>query len=259
MDSKDIPTVHEWRKGLVVPPIRKIRCVVKHIYNHGNRVYTLTLSPEKEIPAFRPGQFLHLALDDYDPSGFWPDSRPFSIASSPINRSQLSISYSVIGKFTSRMEKELVEGNTVWIKLPYGDFVVDETKEVVLIAGGTGITAFSAYIEALKPESNQDVYLFYGARNEDLLIYKEMLSKVARSAPHFHLQYSLESAPQQASSNGFMPVIGKLDIDWIWQKIEKPMTAVYFLSGPPPMLSRFSNDLTSYGISSNQIRIDTWE
>jgi hypothetical protein len=56
-----------------------------------------------------------------------------------------------------------------------------------------------------------------------------------------------------------MPVIGKLDIDRIWQKIEKPMTAIYFLSGPPPMLSRFSNDLYSHGISPDQIRIDAWE
>ena len=37
--------------------------------------------PNGRAPRFRPGQFLHLALDAYDPSGFWPDSRVFSIAS----------------------------------------------------------------------------------------------------------------------------------------------------------------------------------
>ncbi len=259
MDSKYIPPIHEWRKGLVVPPIRKIKCVVRHIYNHGNRVFTLALSPEKDLPVFRPGQFLHLAVDDYDPSGFWPDSRPFSIANSPTNGSQLMISYSVIGKFTSRMEKELAEGNTVWIKLPYGDFVIDNAEKVVLIAGGTGITAFSAFIECLKPESNQNVYLFYGARNENLLIYKDMLAKVAKAVPNFHLQYFVESAPQRITINGFLPVIGKLDIPRIMGKIVNPITAVYFLSGPPLMLSRFSNDLNSLGISTKQIRIDAWE
>jgi ferredoxin-NADP reductase len=157
------------------------------------------------------------------------------------------------------MEKELVEGNSVWIKLPYGDFVIDNTEKVVLIAGGTGITAFSAFIEGLKPESNQNVYLFYGARNESLLVYKEMLAKVAKAVPNFHLQYFVESAPQRTAINGFLPVIGKLDIQRIMGKIENPMTAVYFLSGPPLMLSRFSNDLNSLGISTKQIRIDAWE
>jgi predicted ferric reductase len=54
-------------------------------------------------------------------------------------------------------------------------------------------------------------------------------------------------------------VIGKLDIQWIWGKIKNPLTAVYFLSGPPLMLNRFSNDLSSLGIPTSQIRIDAWE
>ena len=157
------------------------------------------------------------------------------------------------------MEKELVEGKTIWIKLPYGEFIVDNSGEVVLIAGGTGITAFSAYLEGLKPEGDQKVYLFYGARSENLLIFHEMLSKVARSVPRFHLQFFLESAQQQTTINGFKPMIGKLDAHLIWQEIEKPMHAIYYLSGPPAMLKRFSSELNSCGISNNQIHIDAWE
>lgn len=259
MDPDDIPAVHEWRKGLAVPLIRKIRCAVQRIDDHGSQVYTLELAPEKEIPAFHPGQFLHLALDAYDPSGFWPDSRAFSIASSPSNRSQLKISYSVKGKFTARMEKELAEGDRVWVKLPYGEFVVDDAEDVVLIAGGTGITAFSAFVEALKSEPKREIILFYGARSENLLIYNEMLSQVARTVPNFHLHYALEIAPQPGALNGFPTHIGRLAIDWIWQSLPAPANAVYFLSGPPPMLNRFSNDLRSREVPGQHIRIDAWE
>ena len=45
------------------------------------------------VPRFTPGQFLHLALDPYDADGFWPDSRVFSIASSPDARTNLAITY----------------------------------------------------------------------------------------------------------------------------------------------------------------------
>ena len=33
--------------------------------------------------------------------------------------------------------------------MPYGDFVVDGRADVVLFAGGTGITAFTAFLEGL--------------------------------------------------------------------------------------------------------------
>jgi ferredoxin-NADP reductase len=66
-----------------VAVVRKIPCMVRDIADHGERVYTVVLEPSSAVPRFKPGQFLHLALDPYDGSGFWPESRVFSIASSP--------------------------------------------------------------------------------------------------------------------------------------------------------------------------------
>src|SRR6185436_15694325 len=108
---------------------------------------------------FRAGQFLHLALDRYDPTGFWPESRVFSIASAPAERGSVRITYAVKGRFTGRMEAEAVEGREVWIKLPYGDFFVDERADVALFAGGTGVTAFTAFLEAIPPETTRRVAL----------------------------------------------------------------------------------------------------
>src|SRR4030042_5099313 len=154
---------------------QKIRCWVERILDHGDHVYTVDLAPERPLPRFKPGQFLHLALDDYDPSGFWPESRVFSIASSPAQRDHLKISYSVRGRYTARMENELHEDRMVWVKLPYGDFVIRDANNVALLAGGTGITAFTAFLENLMPEHPSKVYLVYGARNRNLLIYRDMI------------------------------------------------------------------------------------
>src|SRR4029077_3859539 len=123
-----------------VAVVRKIPCVVRGITDHGERVYTVELEPSMPAPAFKPGQFLHLAIDRYDGAGFWPESRVFSIASSPRNRDRLTITYAVKGAFTTRMERELVPGARVWVKLPYGEFVVDASSDAVLFAGGTGVT-----------------------------------------------------------------------------------------------------------------------
>src|SRR5689334_281529 len=110
---------------------QKLACVVERIADHGEHVYTLTLRPERPVPRFRAGQFLHLALDPYDPTGFWPDSRVFSIASAPDDREVARITYAVHGRFTARMESEIKPGGQVWIKLPYGDFVIDSPGDVI--------------------------------------------------------------------------------------------------------------------------------
>ena len=159
---------------------QKLRCQVVRIVDHGEQVYTVDLRPERPAPRFRPGQFLHLALDEYDPSGFWPESRVFSIASAPAQRDLLRISYSVRGRFTARMAQELAEGGWVWVKLPYGEFVIEDGSDVVLFAGGTGITAFTAFLDGLTPAFPHAVYVAYGARSSDLLIYRDLMDARVR-------------------------------------------------------------------------------
>src|SRR3977135_2011757 len=144
-----------------MPVTQKLRCVIERLVPHGERVYPLALRPERLVPRFRAGQFLHLALDPYDPSGFWPESRGFSISSLAAQRDTVRISYAVHGRVTTVMESDLVEGRQVWIKMPYGDFVIDSRADVVLFAGGTGITAFTAFLEGLTPDDHQSITLAY--------------------------------------------------------------------------------------------------
>ena len=66
-----------------VAVVRRMPCTVRDVIDHGERVYTVDLAPSMPVPRFTPGQFLHLALDPYQADGFWPESRVFSIASSP--------------------------------------------------------------------------------------------------------------------------------------------------------------------------------
>src|SRR5206468_12891014 len=143
---------------------------------------------------------LRLAADD--PSRFWPESRVFSIASGPSQRDLLKITYAVHGRFTMRIERELVEGGQVWIKMPYGDFVVDSRGDVVLFAGGTGITAFTAFLEGLDTGARQSVVLAYGARNPRLLIYRDIVERCAQRVPSIEVSYFVEQESATELSAG---------------------------------------------------------
>ena len=97
---------------------------------------------------FRPGQFLHLALDNYDPSFNWPESRVFSIANAP-ERNTLIYLFRQKVDFTNRMMNEISIGSQIWIKLPYGIFNFNDAigEDVVLNCRGTGISPFISFLE----------------------------------------------------------------------------------------------------------------
>ncbi len=237
---------------------QKISCRVERITKHGAHVYTVDLVPSRRVSLFQPGQFLHLALDSYDPSGFWPDSRVFSIASAPNQRERLSITYAVQGRFTARMEAELAEGKQVWVKLPYGEFFVQGTRDVVLFAGGTGITAFTAFLETLTPAFPHHVYLAYGARDTHLLIYRDAVQRRAAMVAQLLPFYFVEQDPDGKAA-ARSELVERLSVAALWQRIAKPLAATYYLAGPPPMLKALTHDLRERGIPAAAIRTDAWE
>jgi ferredoxin-NADP reductase len=241
---------------------QKLACVVERITDHGERVYTLDLRPERPAPRFRPGQFLHLALDPYDPSGFWPESRVFSIASSPADRGSLRITYAVHGRFTERMASEIEEGGRVWIKMPYGDFVIDSPGDVALFAGGTGVSAFTAFLETLSPAADGRTHVLgYGARTAPLLIYKDVVDRCAARVPSLDVTFFVESGPIPSSRIGdparWLP--GRVSVDALWTQLPRPPETDFYISGPPAMLTAIAADLRARRIAPEAIHIDAWE
>jgi ferredoxin-NADP reductase len=233
---------------------QKFQCVIKRIVAHTERVYTVILEPDRSLPRFLPGQFLHLALDPYTPGNFWPDSRAFSIASSPSERRELRITYAAKGRFTTRMESELAPGREVWAKLPYGEFTIKTDRASCLLAGGTGITAFTAFLSDLPPEYSQDIYLLYGARLPNLLIYRPLVDLALKSSPRLQVYYFAE---QLAAGTDCTP--GRIDLERVWSSFSDPSKLTYYIAGPPVMLKIFTEGLLQRGVKRDKIVIDAWE
>lgn len=255
---------------------QKLTCTVERVVAHGGRVYTIVLRPDRAVPRFRAGQFLHLALDHYDPTRHWPESRVFSIASAPSRRDTLQLSYSVRGQFTARMEADLVEGRAVWVKLPYGSFVIEHPGDVVLFAGGTGITAFTAFLDELSPDAQRSVTLAYGARSTRLLIYRELVDRSVRRVPGLTASYFVDDGRiikeggKETDETGEPDggggrvglehaTIGPVSVPAMWATIRRPFEAHYYISGPPGMLRSTTDGLRTAGVAPEAIHIDAWE
>jgi ferredoxin-NADP reductase len=243
----------------------KLMATVEELEAHGRGVYRVVMRPSKAPPRFKAGQFLHLSVDPYDPAGgFWPESRVFSIASKS-GEATITIVYSVNGAYTKKMEAYLGPGKTAWIKLPYGDFLIDafaaEGRDLVLVAGGTGISPYLAFIEGLaaSTKAGQKVRLYYGVRSPDQLLAADLLRESGESG-RLDLRVHVESrAPGEAIGLPSAPSLGMLDIDAIFGQCSDLAEPVFCLSGPPGMIENFKRRLIERSVPSERIRIDEWE
>lgn len=162
------------------------------------------------------------------------------------------------------MENELHEDRMVWVKLPYGDFVIQDTGNVVLLAGGTGITAFIAFMESLTDAFPRRVFLAYGARKPELLLYRESIDAKAGTKNGFHAFYFVETGGSgnqcgtaHSQSPGF--ITGCLSLDAIWNRLENPKETTYYIAGPPGMIQTLTGNLLEKNIEAEMIKVDAWE
>ena len=226
--------------------VKKYLAEVVSISNPVDSLYLLELRSKEKPFKFLPGQFLHLALDEYDPSQGWPESRCFSIQAQN-SPDQIVLSFSAKGRFTKRMALELKEGKLVVVKLPYGslfhDIPSDSTS--IFIAGGTGITPFLSLFTDKSFERYKNPRLYAGFRNKYYNVYETFLSRANGINSRFEYKIKYEDSE------------GMLDIAEIFTH-ERP-DSLFFLSGPPQMIKNFRQYLEQSGVDKVNIRTDDWE
>ena len=240
-----------------MPTPIKFQSQVINVTRHSPDVATYEFRYLDRRPRFKAGQFLHLTLDDFDSATFWPDSRVFSIASGVANRDIIRLTISAKGQYTTRILDELEVGRQVWMKGPYGDFIVktDPEKETVFIAGGTGIAPFVAFMEdALVQGCNDKVWLHYGARESRLLNFKALSDRCAVEIPNFNVSYYLEE------NTGHEAYSGRIHLERICDQLEDVHNTTFYLCGPIEMVQSFSQCLQEdYRVLVSEIKLDDWE
>jgi ferredoxin-NADP reductase len=117
----------------------------------------------------------------------------------------------------------------------------------VLFAGGTGVTAFTAFLQSLEVERAPRVLLFYGARTPKLFVYGPLAEACAAAVPSLSCSLVCEESD------------GRLSVAAAWPAIEQLSDPVFYLSGPPQMLAALTEQLSERGVSAAAIRTDAWE
>jgi ferredoxin-NADP reductase len=169
-----------WRKGKVI-----------RIDDHTPATKRFFIEvPDTTSFDFLPGQFVTLDLPIHEKVN--KRLRSYSIASWPdkSNVFELVIVYLEGGAGTHYLFNEIKVGSEITFRGAQGVFVLKEDdlqKDIFLICTGTGIAPFRSMAHSLNINNtpHKNVYLLFGTRTKNDLLYFDELSQLQKDLPGF--------------------------------------------------------------------------
>jgi len=219
---------------------------------------TLVLKPSEALINYKPGQFITLLFDLNGEKL----RRSYSFSSSPETDSKPSITVKKIqgGKISKYLTEEVKVGQSLECILPAGVFTLDKAKKdsLVFIGAGSGITPLISMIKsALKRNAFKKVVLIYSNRNEDSVIFKNLLEQLHDSYPQFSLILTYSQPHDSNHTRGrlnqsqFIKIIESL-------KDLSINESDFFLCGPDGMIEEVVKGLNILHVSATHIHKESF-
>ncbi len=213
------------------------------------KTWELVVTPRKGAAiGFSAGQFVWLNVGH---SPFSLHENPFSIASAPTNRGQLSFVIKEVGDFT-RSISQIAQGTLAYVDGPHGNLVFHgrHGAGIALIAGGVGIAPLLGILRQLRHDHDKrPIVLLYGNRAHDQIVYAEELEEM-RKVLNLRVEHVVGEPPR-----GWKGRTGVIDADCVEDILARPDAKnwLYFVCGPLPMIEGVEATLLAMGVPGRQI------
>ncbi len=185
--------------------------------------------------------------------------RCYSFSSSPLaaGRPAITVKRMPDGLVSRHLHDRVRADDTLVVDAPTGNFTVEtdpsSTREIVLVAGGVGITPLISIAETvLRAEPGSRVVLLCGNRSEDEIIFAQRIARLAAEfAPRLVVRHALDAAPE-----GWTGLRGALDGTLVLQALEGRPADAYYVCGPEPMMQSVCAALAAAGVASDRIHTE---
>jgi ferredoxin-NADP reductase len=170
----------------------------------------------------------------------WLTAHPFSLSAPPSSR-HLRLTVKTLGDGSARLQ-HLETGTWVLAEGPYGAMTAERRtqRDVLLVAGGVGITPLRALFESLPLEPGQDLLLLYRARTPADVLFREELDRIA-AGRGARVRYLVGDGIGPLSPELFHRLVpGLLDRD-------------VYLCGPPGLAAAVRRALRDAGLADHEL------
>jgi predicted ferric reductase len=219
-----------------------------------HNVWTLTFRPPEGVEPldYLPGQFQFLTFD-----GGRGEEHPFTISSGGTEPGPHTATIKGSGDFTRTIGTTVRPGDSVAVQGPFGKFsyvLHPEERDLVFIAGGIGITPIMGMLRHMKgTRADIDAVLLYGNVTERDIVFRTELEEIAEGRqPRLSVVHVLAKADDNwKGERGYVnaALIGKYVPGHLAEK-------VFYICGPPPMMTVLVRSLYEMGVPSRNIRFE---
>lgn len=231
--------------------------VISKVRDLGDGVtcYTFVPDPDSEtdhVAYFYAGQYLSVNLN----IDGMPVTRAYSISSSPkralAGEIELSIKKVPGGLVSNWVAENWKVGTKVDTSGPLGTFTYEglrDAKTVVGIAGGSGITPFLSFAQAIADgDEDFDLVLLYGSRSEDAIVYKDELDALEKATDKVKVVHVLSNEEKEGYEHGFVTA----DLIKKYAPADEPYSI--FMCGPQVMYDFVDKELEKLALRRKFIR-----
>ena len=246
---------------------------IKKVTNETPDAITLTFNVPAELKEnFKYTQGQHLTLK-FNLNGK-EERRSYSMCSSPLD-SDLSVTIKKVqgGKVSTHVHQSIKVGDVIEVMQPDGRFYTklheDNKKNYYLVGAGSGITPLMSILKTvLEKEPMSCVFLLYGNRDEDSIIFKNELEALQkRYAGQLMIEHVL-SQPKREKKSGLGGLFSKGKITWegktgridgavmkkfLTENAPRHKASEFFLCGPGGMIDSVEKTLLDEGFNKENI------
>lgn len=219
---------------------------IKELNRLSSEIYQLKLSAtDGSSFQFLPGQYVNIEVPGTS------QTRSYSFSSPPdAAEGEFLIKLVPGGLMSSYIKEEARVGSALNIVTPLGSFYLREAqRDLIFIAGGTGIAPFVAMLEKLRSEkSTTPVHLFYGATTGENLVELERLNAFSEIMP---LQLFTCTSNEQAEGHekGFVT-------QWMTKELLGDKTYDIYICGPNAMVEAVRTTLEKGAIQHDNFYME---
>lgn len=206
--------------------------------------------------------------------------RSYSMSSSPAE-GKLAVTVKKVqgGKVSTWLHDSVKAGDSIEVAAPQGRFYNDLNPEkrrtYYLFGAGSGITPLMSILKTvLESEPMSAVFLLYGSRNEEQIIFRDALDSLSeRYVGQLHVEHVLSQPKKEGASGGIFGIFKKSTTNWKGKtgRIDGRTTThfldeniphgpegdcIYFVCGPGSMTETVKTTLLARDIPAKQIHTE---
>jgi ferredoxin-NADP reductase len=208
---------------------------------------------------YKPGQVVDLRF----PGATRPDPRghvrAFSLAAAP-GAPRLTIATRIR---QSPFKLDLLEaplGTELFASKPWGDFIVppDET-DVVMIAGGIGVTPFRAILqEMIATSAPAEMSLLHSGRTPEETPFLDEFRRWSATNPQFAYLPTMTHA--ERSPHAWIGERRRIDAPFLSAVLDDGAhAALYMVAGPPAFVDAVADALVTIGVPAGRVMRDAFD